>query len=45
MCAISIAFSAVPHLYSTLSPRRSKQIMTGRMNDQMDGRMDDKIDG
>jgi hypothetical protein len=43
---LPIAFSAVPHLYSTLSlPCRSKQTMTGRMDDRTDGRMDDETDG
>jgi hypothetical protein len=41
-----IAFSATPRLYSTLSsPCRSKQTMTGRMDDRTDGWMNDWTDG
>jgi hypothetical protein len=44
--SLPIAFSAAPHLYSTLSlPRQSKQTMTRRMDDGMDGQMNDGTDG
>jgi hypothetical protein len=44
--SLPIAFSAAPHLDSTLSsPCRSKQTMMGQMDDQMDGRMDDETYG
>jgi len=44
--SLPIAFSITSHPYSTLSPpRRSKQTMTGQMDDQTDGRMDDRTDG
>jgi len=44
--SVPIAFFVAPRLYSTLfPPRRSKQTMTGWMDDQTDGWMDDRIDG
>ncbi len=44
MCVyLMVHLPIVPCLYSTLfPPRRSKQTMTRRMDDQMDGRMDDR---
>jgi len=43
--SLPIAFFAMLRLYSTLSsPRRSKQTMTGHMDEWTDGQMDDKTD-
>jgi len=42
--SLPIAFSTAPHLYSTLSrPHRSKQTMTGRMDEWMTGPMDEMM--
>ncbi len=43
--SLTIAFFTMPRLYSTLSlPCRSKQTMTGEMDDWTDGQMDDRTD-
>jgi len=44
--SLPIVLSVTPRLYSTLSPPcRSKQTMTGRMDDRTDGQMDDGTNG